>query len=150
MTRTLTLLTSLAIALGFAAPVHAQADPADIAARCVAAIQDTMEQAARDMHATTDRTTARIRQLDADGASDERIVAAGRAGVQAVTDTEVAAVREIRQLRNNTIQALRRLDAPRQLIARVSGAARAGAGKVEDAAERATTQIHTAVRAAIR
>lgn len=149
MVHAVKVLSVLALFLGLAQPAQAQADPGQIAAACIAAMEREADHAVVDIGGITGSTVARIRQLDADGAPDAAIIAAGRAGHDAVGLRRTVAQRTIASLKDDCVFVLRRLEAPPALIARVATAGRAQIGVVNAAAQTAHNAIGHAVRDAL-
>ncbi|MEO1008710.1 MAG: hypothetical protein AAFX79_09090 [Planctomycetota bacterium] len=147
MTRTLSMLSAVLMVLVAAAATQAQTrpDPADVAARCVATMQQTTDRVVGAIGGTTSAVLDRIADLDASGASDDEIIAAGRRGISRVTGLARMGVARVSRTERRCIGVLRRLGADRALIGRVADAADGFREDIGNAASRGVGAIRQAV-----
>jgi len=153
MTRSLSIVLAALVALATAGNAMAQRNPgpapADVAQRCVASMEQTRDRATDAIATTTSAAIDRIADLDASGAEDRAIVAAGRAGTNRVQGIARFANARIARTEAHCVRILRRLDADRALIERVRNAAAGFREDVGTAARRGTAAIRQAVADAI-
>lgn len=124
-------------------------DPADVAARCVASMEQTADRTVGAIASATDGTVGRIARLDAAGAPDEEIIRAGRAGITRVQMTGRFGASRIARVERHCVRLLVRVGAERDLIMRVRGAAEGFRMSIGDAVQRGTGAIRQAVADAI-
>jgi hypothetical protein len=151
MIRNLTMVSAIAACLVSASSVFAQnaPDPVDVAQRCVAQMEQVTDRTVGAVGDTTQRVIDRIADLDASGASDREIVAAGRAGSDRVARIGNFGARGISHLERRCVGLLVRLEAERTLIQRVRGAAEGFREDIGNAVQRGTMAIRQAVADAI-
>lgn len=152
MIRNLTLVSWLAACLVTATSVFGQMtppDPADVAARCVAAMEDARDRTVGAIADTTGAAVDRIAQLDADGAPDRVIIRAGDAGINRVRLIGRFGTARIANIERHCVHLLIRLEAERDLIMRVRGAAEGFREDIRNAVARGSMAIRQAVADAI-
>jgi len=155
MTRTLSIWTAVLALLVGTAGVFAQStgnerpDPADVAARRVAAMEGAADRAIDGIAATTGRVVDRVARLDAAGASDREIILAGRLGVERVQTIGRFGAMGVTRIESHCVQVLRRLGADRALIGRVMNAAEGFREDIGTAVRRGSGAIRQAVADAI-
>ena len=152
MLRNLTIGSAIAACLLSVSSVFAQTtppDPVDVAQRCVAAMEDVRDKTVDGVANTTQRVVDRIADLDAAGAPDREIIAAGRAGVERVSRIGQAGAKTITRIERRCVALLVRLEAERDLIMRVRGAAEGFREDVGNAVRRGAGAIRQAVADAI-
>ena len=124
-------------------------DPREIARRCIELVEHRTDRAIAYIGETTQATIHRIRRLDAAGAPDEEIIAAGHAGAAVVNRTAHWATDSIQRLTRRCVHALIDAGASRELVHRVVAASRAAQDEIAGARERAVGAIRKAVREAL-
>ncbi|NRA57771.1 MAG: hypothetical protein HRU13_06600 [Phycisphaerales bacterium] len=150
-TRNLTIVSWLVACLVSATTVFAQnaPDPADVAARCIAQMEQTRDRTVGAIGDTTGSAIDRIARLDAAGAEDRQIVRAGQAGIDRVQRTGRAGISRISRIERSCVRVLIRLEAERELIQRFRGAANSLREDIGNAAQRGSGAIRQAVADAI-
>lgn len=130
--------------------------PQALAQERITPVEDCLNRIARVVHNTThanrhiaSRTIEIVEELDADGAEDEAIIAAGREGKEAITERTGAAVTRINTIVDRCVNFLREHDAPPPAIAAVIQGGRDGREAVHASAHRNKTRINHAVAIAI-
>ncbi len=155
MTRTLSMWAALVGLLVGTAGAFAQGvgnerpDPADVAARCVSAMEAVADRTAGGIGDAAQRATGLVARLDAAGAPDREIVRAGQAGVDRVQLIARFGSSRIARIEAHCVKVLRRLGADRALIGRVMDAADGFREDVRNAAQRGSGAIRQAVADAI-
>lgn len=153
MTRTISLVSAVVALLVSATSVFAQGnvrpDPAEVAARCVAQMDRISTSTARVVAAQTGGAIDRIESLDAEGAPDRVIIAAGEAGADRLAATGRRGAAQVGKIQRHCVEALVRLEADRALIARVQAAGEAAREAISQAVRRGTGAIRQAVADAI-
>jgi hypothetical protein len=156
MTRSISILAALLAGLLAATGSLAQGvgidspDPAMLAQRCVAHMEQIADRATGAIGDATQETIGRIARLDRAGASDEDIIAAGRRGTQAVANAAMAGSGRVTRVERHCVAVLTRLGADRALIQRVRSAAEGFREDIGMAGRRGVGAIRDAVARAIR
>jgi len=149
MLRIMTISALFLTLLGGVTAAQAE-DPAVIAARCIAAMDQAATTAGDRIQAQTRQTVAHVNRLDKSGASDRVIIAAGKRGVTDIEKTAATGERRVAALRADCVRRLRSLNADPALIARVNNQARQATASINDRLDRGTAAIRRAVSEAIR
>lgn len=152
MTRSMTIMAAVVAVLVSAASSFGQRnppDPADVAARCVASMEQAADRTVGAIASTTDATINRIARLAAAGATDREIIQAGQAGTRRVHMTGRFGATRIARIERHCVRLLVRLDAERDLIMRVRMAAEGFRSSIGDAVQRGSMAIRQAVADAI-
>ncbi|GIW74485.1 MAG: hypothetical protein KatS3mg103_1007 [Phycisphaerales bacterium] len=152
MLRSLTIGSVLLAWLVGSASAWAQAgtpDPVEVAQRCVAQMEQAADRTTDAVATATRSAIDRIADLDAAGAPDRAIIAAGKAGSDRVARLGAFGVRGITHLERRCVGLLVRLEADRRLIERVRDAAEGFREDIMAAVRRGTMAIRQAVADAI-
>jgi|GEM_PF-2171788 len=152
MTRNISILAAFMAVLLSTATTFGQRNPpapADVAARCVAAMEQSADRSVGAIASTTDATIDRVARLDMAGAPDREIVQAGQAGINRVQTIGRFVAARITRLERRCVQLLVRMGAERDLIMRVRTAAEGFRANIGDATQRGTSAIRRAVADAI-
>lgn len=124
-------------------------DPTDVAARCVASMEQVADRTVGAIASTTDATIDRIARLDAAGATDREIIRAGQAGADRVQLIGRFGASRVERIERHCVRLLVRLSAERDLVMRVRGAGEGFRTGIGDAVQRGSMAIRQAVADAI-
>ena len=138
----------LAVLASLAAPASAQG-PAEIAARCVNAIQETGDATVAEMRSAARRGIRVIGFLDGNDASDDELREAASRARDAINADARAGSQRINRMAQLCVARLQDLDADRMLIARVINARDTELEAVNAAREAAIERVGMALRRAL-
>lgn len=140
----------VAVAAVFGSPAHAQdADPIDVAKACNTAVRTVASNTSDDMRQIRNATVREVRALDADGAEDSEIVAAGNEGRQDINARAATGVSRISTIVDNCLTVLDGLDTPAWVEARVIQTGANSISRINAVRDRSTDAVVAAVRAAL-
>lgn len=145
--RFLSVFAVLVLAIGLGTTARAEGDrknaePVDVAAR-IARINEVVTRTTGAVSERQARVITRLNELDAAGATDARLLAAGKMGLRAVREAAERGRREVVKIAEVTIRQLRRQGAEQSQIDQVVAARQTALDAIKAAADAARDAIRS-------